>query len=66
MKDRWCQLGGTCYRTAKFAIRRIKTDEWLDVCGTHDNYVGIENLISLGHTAKDARKINKEVKNGTN
>lgn len=54
-----CKL---CYNEVKFSIRRIKTDEWLDVCGTHDNYIGCENLVSLGHTAKEAREINKQVK----
>jgi hypothetical protein len=51
-----------CTRDRKFSIRRIKTGEWLFVCGPHDNFIGTENLMSLGYSRKDAITLNKEVK----
>ena len=56
-----CDLS-LCHQPVKFAIRRIKTNQWLNVCGSHDNYIGIENLVGLGHTMEEARRINREVK----
>lgn len=59
--NEFCQME-SCHRKAKFSIHRIKTEEWLDVCGIHDNFIGMQNLISLGHSKGDAQRITKEVK----
>lgn len=58
----FCELG--CDRPAKFEIRRIKTDRWIKVCGTHDSFVGVENLIAQGCSKEEAEEINKQVKKG--
>jgi hypothetical protein len=57
--DEKCSL---CKKVARFSIRRIKTSEWLYVCATHDNFVGVENLMALGYNNSDARTLNREVK----
>ena len=51
-----------CHRESKFTIRDIQSGKWLNVCGIHDNYYGIRNLIQQGESEKEARRINKEVK----
>jgi hypothetical protein len=55
-----------CTRESKFTIRRIKTGQTLRVCGVHDNYIGCENLRSLGYSYKEALAMNREVKNAGN
>lgn len=51
-----------CVKKAAYSIRRIKTNQWLTVCKSHDSFIGIENLIALGENPVEAKKINKEVK----
>lgn len=51
-----------CSKPEKFQIRRIKTGKWMNVCGVHDNFIGIENLVQQGLTRKEAKKINQKVK----
>lgn len=51
-----------CVRDSKFEIRRIKTGEYCRVCSIHDNHIGVENLMLLGYSNKDAKELNKEVK----
>ena len=62
MNNSICELG--CRRKAKFEIRRIKTGKWTKVCGTHDNFIGVENLVAQGCSIEKAREINKQVKSG--
>ncbi len=57
----FCQFPD-CWRKAKFLIFRVKTKEWLYLCSTHDSYVGIQNLVACGHTQREAKQINREVK----
>lgn len=63
--NKLCEVTG-CHRSAKFSIRIIESGEWKDVCGTHDNHFGIENLIAQGCSNDEARQINKDVKNENN
>lgn len=51
-----------CSKKAKFSLRRIKTNEWCFTCVSHDNFIGMENLMLLGYSKSDAREINKAVK----
>ena len=56
-----------CGRVARFMIQKIdrktkKPDPWAPVCGTCDSQFGIKNLVTLGHTRKEAEDINREVK----
>jgi len=55
-----------CGRTAKYMIRQLdrktKEGQWLAVCGTCDSRLGIKNLVTLGHTRKEAEQINQAVK----
>lgn len=55
----YCDL---CGKPGKFSIRRIKTGKWLGVCGSHDNFIGVENLELQGETRANAILINREVK----
>ena len=56
----------SCGRVAQFFIQKINKrtmkGKWLPVCGTCDSYIGIRNLVALGHTTKEAIEINREVK----
>jgi len=58
-EEEQCNL---CTRNRKFSIRRIRTEQWLSVCGPHDNFVGIENLMTLGYNRREAVALNKEIK----
>ena len=55
-----------CGRLARFEIGKInrknKEVQWLEVCGTCDSQLGIKNLVTLGHTRKEAEEINQKVK----
>ena len=51
-----------CHRKARYAIRDIKTGKWLNVCGIHDNFLGVRNLELQGETRLNAMLINREVK----
>jgi len=55
-----------CGRVACFMInkldRKTKEGQWLAVCGTCDSRIGIKNLVTLGHTRKEAEQINQAVK----
>lgn len=52
-----------CRKASKFEIRRIKDEMFYNVCGIHDNFIGIENLEAQGLSHVEAVKINKTVKN---
>ena len=56
----------SCGRVARYEIgkidRKTKEVQWLVVCGTCDSQIGIKNLVTCGHTRKEAIRINREVK----
>ena len=58
-----CEMPG-CRYYALFDIRRIKTEEWLKVCRNHDVYIGRENLSLLGHSEKEIKAIEIDLKEG--
>ena len=49
-------------KVAKFMIYRIRTKEWLAVCGTCDSEIGIQNLVACGYSRKEAVQINRATK----
>ena len=51
-----------CTRKAKYSLRIISDDKWVDLCSTHDSELGVANLMSLGYTRGEAKLINGEVK----
>ncbi len=58
-----CEVNKCC-RESKFLIHRIRGNNWIQVCSWHDSFFGVENLIELGESKEDARRINQEVKHG--
>lgn len=51
-----------CEREAVFTIRQLSTGEWIETCAQHDNYIGRENLRSMGLTPREAMIMNKQIK----
>ena len=51
-----------CEHKAKYRIRQVKTGTWFDVCGVHDNYIAIQNLLALGYSKAEAHEIDRQVR----
>lgn len=57
-----------CNRTGKYFMgieegEIYSKKKWGLLCGWHDNYFGIRNLMACGMNEDEAKNVNKELKN---